>query len=141
MRAGATAPIRSRRSGPTASQMGHMPISGPGGSLAQLAELRAASRLPIDLYVESPDALGGVVRGNEMGDLISAGAPLYVKFGLRNSRALYPSGEHLVADACAIAREKVHRAAVALEWLRRLAPDRLWWREGCRRRSRSAPSC
>jgi hypothetical protein len=28
-----------------------------------------------------------------------------------------------VADACAIAREKVHRAAVALEWLRRLAPE------------------
>ena len=85
--------------------------------------MRAASNLPIDLYVESPDALGGVVRGNEVGDLIAVGAPLYVKFGLRNSRALYPSGEHLVADACAIAREKVHRAAVALEWLRRLAPE------------------
>lgn len=92
-------------------------------SLAQLAELRAASQLPIDLYVESPDALGGVVRGNEVGDLIAVGAPLYTKFGLRNSRALYPCGEHLVADACAIAREKVRRAAVALEWLRRLAPD------------------
>jgi hypothetical protein len=92
-------------------------------SLAQLAELRAASQLPIDLYVESPDALGGVVRGNEVGDLVAVGAPLYTKFGLRNSRALYPCGEHLVADACAIAREKVHRAAVALEWLRRLAPE------------------
>ena len=92
-------------------------------TIAQLAELRAASALPIDLYVESPDGLGGVVRGNELGDLISAGAPLYTKFGLRNSRGLYPCGEHLVADACAIAREKVHRAAVALEWLRRLAPE------------------
>jgi hypothetical protein len=92
-------------------------------TVLQLSEMRAASNLPIDLYVESPDALGGVVRGNEAGDLIVVGAPLYVKFGLRNSRALYPSGEHLVADACAIAREKVHRAAVALEWLRRLAPE------------------
>ena len=91
-------------------------------TLAQLAELRAASTLPIDLYVESPDSLGGVVRGNEVGDLIAVGAPLYTKFGLRNSRGLYPCGEHLVADACAIAREKVHRAAVALEWLQRLAP-------------------
>ena len=63
------------------------------------------------------------MRGNEVGDLITVGAPLYTKFGLRNSRALYPCGEHLVADACAIAREKVRRAAVALEWLRRLAPD------------------
>jgi hypothetical protein len=92
-------------------------------SVAQLAELRASSALPIDLYVESPDALGGVVRGNELGDLVAAGAPLYAKFGLRNSRALYPSGEHLVADATAIAREKVHRAAVALEWQRRLRPE------------------
>jgi hypothetical protein len=89
-------------------------------SLRELAELRAAVSLPIDLYLESPDALGGVVRGNEIADLVRVGAPLYAKFGLRNSRPLYPSGEHLVAEACAIAREKVHRAAVALEWLRRL---------------------
>jgi hypothetical protein len=92
-------------------------------TLAQLREFRAASTLPLDLYVESPDSLGGVVRGNELGDLVAAGAPLYAKFGLRNSRALYPSGEHLLVDACAIAREKVHRAAVGLEWLRRLNPD------------------
>jgi hypothetical protein len=91
-------------------------------TILQLAELRAASLLPLDLYVESPDALGGVVRGHEVGDLIVTGAPLYAKFGLRNSRALYPSGEHLVEEACAIAREKVRRAAVALEWLGRLAP-------------------
>ena len=92
-------------------------------TVQQLAELRAASSLPLDLYVESPDALGGVVRGNEIGDLVAAGAPLYTKFGLRNSRALYPCGEHLVEEACAIAREKVRRAAVALEWLQRLAPE------------------
>jgi hypothetical protein len=90
---------------------------------AQLFELRSAISLPIDLYVESPDSLGGVVRGNELGDLVSAGAPLYAKFGLRNSRHLYPAGAHLVEEACAIAREKVHRAAVALEWLTRLRPD------------------
>jgi hypothetical protein len=92
-------------------------------TVEQLAELRAASRLPIDLYVESPDSLGGVVRGHEAGDLIRAAAPLYAKFGLRNSRALYPAGEHLAGDAAAIAREKVRRAAVALEWMARLAPD------------------
>jgi hypothetical protein len=92
-------------------------------TLDQLAEFRAASSLPIDLYVESPDSLGGVVRGDELGDLVEAGAPLYAKFGLRNSRALYPAGAHLVGDACAIAREKVHRAAAALEWLARLRPE------------------
>lgn len=92
-------------------------------TLGQLAELRAASSLPLDLYVESPDALGGVVRGNEAGDLVAVGAPLHVKLGLRNARALYPSGDHIVAEAAAIAREKVRRAALALEWLRRLYPE------------------
>jgi hypothetical protein len=92
-------------------------------TLGHLAELRSVSGLPLDLYVESPDGLGGVVRGNEAGDLVAAGAPLYVKLGLRNARLLYPSGDHLVAEASLIAREKVHRAAVALEWVRRLHPE------------------
>jgi hypothetical protein len=35
---------------------------------------------------------------------------------------IYPSGHHLVEEACAIAREKVHRAAAALEWVDRLSP-------------------
>jgi hypothetical protein len=91
-------------------------------TVTQIQEYRAASPIPLDLYVESPDGLGGVVRGNELGDLVVAGAPLYAKFGLRNARALYPSGIHIVDDAAAIAREKVHRAAVALEWLDRLHP-------------------
>jgi hypothetical protein len=104
-------------------QLGATTVNVPSDmTVTQLAEMRAASTLPIDLYVESPDALGGVVRGNEIGDLVAAGAPLYAKFGLRNSRALYPSGAHVVDDARAIAREKVHRAAVSLEWQRRLHP-------------------
>jgi hypothetical protein len=91
-------------------------------SIETLREMRAATALPIDLYVESPDSLGGVVRGDELGDLVRAAAPLYAKFGLRNSRMIYPSGVHLLDDACAIAREKVHRAAAALEWCNRLSP-------------------
>jgi hypothetical protein len=91
-------------------------------TLAELAEMRAAVSLPLDLYVESPDPLGGVVRGQELGELVRAGAPLYAKFGLRNAQSIYPSGHHLEAVACANATEKVHRAAVALEWLERLSP-------------------
>jgi hypothetical protein len=92
-------------------------------TLGQIAEMRAVSTLPIDLYVETPDAMGGVVRGHEAADLITVAAPMYVKFGLRNSRVLYPSGLHLVADAVAIAREKVHRAQVAMEWVARSGLD------------------
>ncbi len=88
-------------------------------TLGQLYEFRASSALPIDLYVESSDSLGGVVRGHEASELISVGSPMYVKFGLRNAPALYPSGAHLVSEATLAATEKVHRAAVALEWLDR----------------------
>jgi hypothetical protein len=92
-------------------------------TLGQLAEMRAATTVPIDLYVEAPSAMGGVVRGQEAADLVSVAAPMYVKFGLRNSRLLYPSGLHLVEEAIMIAREKVHRAGVALEWMRRSGLD------------------
>src|SRR6516164_1557912 len=92
-------------------------------TLGQIAEMRAVSALPIDLYVETPDAMGGVVRGHEAADLIAVAAPMYVKFGLRNSRPLYPSGLHLAGDAAVIAREKVHRAGVALEWIGRSGLD------------------
>jgi hypothetical protein len=91
-------------------------------SLQELAEMRAAVSVPIDLYIESPDGLGGIVRGNEVGDLIAAGAPMYAKFGLRNASPVYPSGLHLQSVAAANCVEKVHRAAVALEWLDRLSP-------------------
>ncbi len=88
-------------------------------TLGQVAEMRSVSTLPIDLYVETPDAMGGVVRGHEAADLVNVAAPMYVKFGLRNSRLLYPSGLHLAADAAVIAREKVRRAQIALEWIAR----------------------
>jgi hypothetical protein len=88
-------------------------------SVHELAEMRAVSSVPLDLYVESPDAMGGVVRGEQLADLIRIARPLYAKFGLRNSAALYPSGMHLNEQACVIGREKVRRASVALEWVDR----------------------
>jgi hypothetical protein len=91
-------------------------------SLTELAEMRAASTLPLDLYVEAPDSLGGVVRGEQLADLVTVTAPLYAKFGLRNSRPLYPAGLHLYADAELIGREKVRRAQAALEWAARVGP-------------------
>jgi len=92
-------------------------------TLAELAEMRAATSLPLDLYVEAPDAMGGVVRGEQTADLVAVAAPLYVKFGLRNSRPLYPAGMHVQADVELIAREKVRRAEIALEWVARRGLD------------------
>ena len=84
--------------------------------------MRAHVDIPIDLYLETPDAMGGIVRGHEIADFVEAGAPLYIKMGLRNARGVYPGGAHLDDDAMAMAREKVHRCAVALEWLDRERP-------------------
>ena len=86
-------------------------------SLVELAEIRAASGAPIDLYLEAPDALGGMVRGNELAEIATVAAPLYAKFGLRNARMVYPAGEQNMSDVVANVREKVRRAALALEIL------------------------
>ena len=92
-------------------------------TLEELAELRAASAAPIDLYLEAPDALGGMVRGNELAEIALVSAPLYAKFGLRNARMVYPAGEQNMSDVVANVREKVRRAALALEFLDASAVD------------------
>lgn len=86
-------------------------------TLAELAEIRSLSDAPIDLYLESPDSMGGVVRGHELAEIAAVAAPLYAKFGLRNARAVYPAGQHLRGDVVGNVREKVRRAQLALEWL------------------------
>jgi hypothetical protein len=101
-------------------RMGASTVNVPSDlTLGQTAELRAASTLPIDIYVEAPDAMGGVVRGQESADIIAVAAPMYTKFGLRNSAPIYPAGLHLYDYASLIGREKVRRAALALEWIDR----------------------
>jgi hypothetical protein len=91
-------------------------------SLPQIAAVRQAIDAPIDFYVESPDDFGGCVRHYEIPELIRVGAPIYVKFGLRNAPGIYPSGEHLQATVLALSRERVRRAAIGLGILRRYAP-------------------
>jgi hypothetical protein len=88
-------------------------------SAAQIAGIRAAVDVPIDLYIEAPDNLGGFLRQYELPELIRVAAPLYVKFGLRNAPNLYPSGTHLEAPAIALSRERVRRAQLAMELLER----------------------
>lgn len=88
-------------------------------TVAQIAELRSAATAAIDLYVESPDDLGGFVRVHEAPELVRIGAPIYLKFGLRNSPPLYPVGGHLAPVAVATARERVRRTALCLELMAR----------------------
>ncbi len=92
-------------------------------SLPQLAALRAVIDIPLDIYVESPDDFGGFIRYYEVPEIVRVASPIYVKLGLRNSPNIYPSGAHLEATAIAMARERVHRAALALELLKRYCPE------------------
>ena len=55
----------------------------------------------------------GFVRHYEVPEMARVAAPIYVKLGLRNAPNIYPSGAHLEATAIALARERVHRAAIA----------------------------
>jgi hypothetical protein len=91
-------------------------------SVGMLAAMRRVTELPLDLYIESPDDLGGFVRSYEVPDIVRVAAPVHLKFGLRNARSVYPSGFHLEEVAIAQAREKVRRAALAERLLQELAP-------------------
>lgn len=92
-------------------------------SLAQLAAIRSATTMPIDLYVEVPDDIGGFIRHYEIAEIVRVCAPVYLKFGLRNAPNIYPSGTHLEATAVALTKERVRRAKLALDLLARLDPD------------------
>lgn len=85
----------------------------------QIAELRAASPAAIDMYLEAPDDVGGIVRLYDAAELIRVGAPIYLKFGLRNAPALYPVGRHLHTVAVDSGRERVRRARLTLDILQR----------------------
>ena len=88
-------------------------------TVAQIAELRAAGTASIDFYVEAPDDLGGFVRHYDAPEIVRVGAPVYLKFGIRNSPDLYPVGAHLAEVAVLTARERVRRAALCLGLLSR----------------------
>src|ERR671935_2410457 len=88
-------------------------------TLPQIAAIRAAVDLPLDVYVEAPDNVGGFVRLHEIPELIRVAAPVYVKFGLRNAPDVYPAGTHLEATTVALTRERVRRARLGLELLGR----------------------
>jgi hypothetical protein len=86
-------------------------------SIAQIAAIRQAIAAPIDFYIEAPDNIGGFIRYYEIPEIIRVAAPVYLKFGLRNSPDIYPTGAHIEATALAMSRERVRRAQIALELL------------------------
>ncbi|MBR8659522.1 U32 family peptidase [Brevibacillus sp. NL20B1] len=92
-------------------------------SLPRLAAIRQAVDIPIDIYVEAPDDMGGFIRHYDIPEIIRVAAPVYIKFGLRNSPNIYPSGSHLEQTSISLCRERVRRARIGLDIIQRYAPD------------------
>ncbi|GAB2902762.1 hypothetical protein [Streptomyces mayteni] len=92
-------------------------------TLDHLTEIRRASRVPLDFYLEAPDDLGGYVRMYDIAELIRRGAPIYLKFGLSRAPGIYPVGGHLRDVTLDTARERVRRGRLALDLLTRLGAN------------------
>jgi hypothetical protein len=92
-------------------------------TLAQIAAIRQAVDIPLDIYVEAPDDLGGFVRLYEIPEIVRIAAPVYIKFGLRNAPNIYPVGAHIETVSIALTRERVRRAKLGLDLLKRYYPN------------------
>jgi hypothetical protein len=90
---------------------------------SQMGAIRQAVECPLDIYIEAPDDFGSPLRYYEIPEIVRVAAPVYLKFTVRNSPGLYPSGGHLRGLALETARERVRRAGIGLSILRRYMPE------------------
>lgn len=91
-------------------------------TLSRLAAIRQVVDIPLDIYVEVPDDIGGFIRHYEIPEIIRVAAPVYIKFGLRNAPNIYPSGTHLEETSIALSKERVRRARIGFDVIQRYAP-------------------
>ena len=92
-------------------------------ALPMLAAIRSAVQVPLDMYIESSDDFGGVVRHYEIPAIVRVAAPVHLKFAVRNAPNIYPAGQHIAATVQAMARERVRRAQIGLALLARYRDD------------------
>jgi hypothetical protein len=90
-------------------------------TVEQLAGLRSAVDVPIDIYIEAPDAFGAPIRYYDVPEIIRVAAPVHLKFAVRNAASLYPYGQHLRDHALDTGRERVRRAKLATQIIERAA--------------------
>lgn len=92
-------------------------------SVTQIAAIREAVGIPLDLYIEGADDFGAPVRYYEIPEIVRVAAPVHLKFTVRNAPGLYPAGGHIRDLVLSSARERVRRAAIGLGMLRRYYPE------------------
>ncbi|MEV0569480.1 U32 family peptidase [Dactylosporangium sp. NPDC050588] len=98
----------------------NLPVDLP---VADIAAIRSAVSIPLDIYIEGPDDFGAPVRYYELPGIVRVAAPVYAKFTVRNAPSIYPSGQHLQKVAIDTARERVRRAAIGVAMIRRHYPE------------------
>ena len=91
-------------------------------TVPQISAVRAAVSVPLDIYIEAPDGLGGYVRHSETPDMITFGSPIYIKLGLRNSTDIYPYGKQLESVALNLSQERVRRSKLVYDLIQREFP-------------------
>lgn len=92
-------------------------------TLPRLAAMRRLVDIPLDMYIEVPDNLGGYIRFYEAPQIIKIASPIYLKVGLINAINAYPSGTHMEPAIIAASREKVRRAKILLDLIERYYPE------------------
>ncbi|WP_153723053.1 U32 family peptidase [Sporosarcina cascadiensis] len=92
-------------------------------TLSKLASIRQAIDMPIDLYIEAPDNMGGFLRYYEIPEIIRVLAPVYIKFGLSNHPDVYPSGQQFEDLNNSLVKERVRRASLGIQMIERYYPD------------------
>ncbi|WP_432974459.1 hypothetical protein [Dactylosporangium sp. CA-233914] len=102
-------------------------------TIGDVSAFRAVTDAVLDIYIEGQDNLGGFMRYHDIGDIVRVGAPVHLKFGLRNAPNFYPAGEHMAGIVRSSAVARVQRAVTGLEHLHRAYPDAIASPAGGRR--------
>lgn len=88
-------------------------------SLSQLASIRSAIRIPLDVYISVPTSYGGFVRHYDVPDMVRVASPIYLKFSIPLGQNVYPAGRHLLGTMLGYADEEVRQARIGYEHLQR----------------------
>ena len=92
-------------------------------TIPQIAAIRKAIDIPIDLYVSVPAHYGGFIRFFDVPEIIRVGAPVYLKFGIPLGPPVYPAGEHFRDVLLGFADEEVRLARICMDFLSRYYPE------------------
>lgn len=92
-------------------------------TVAQIGAIRRAVTCPLDIYIEAADDFGAPVRYYDIPEIVRLASPVYLKFTVRNSPGLYPSGGHIRGLALETARERVRRAEIGMSIISRYMPE------------------